>query len=335
MLLVALRGSEAQKHWFEATEIRVAHVVKILADFKSIKMMGYTTGLLESLAAARLFEVRRSQKFRAFVIVVATLAQAATALVPAFGFLTYILLRRSGDNKILDSSRAFGTLTLFSILSASIGGLVDGVFGTVTALGCVSRIQEVCNKHYRLDLRHIYDPVEALQSSVAMSDASAKYDKDGNDVIQKINFEIKPGSIVHVKGPIASGKSTLLRMILGEVRYCTGDIAVGNKIIGYCDQKPWLDHVSIRENITGPAPFDPEWYAETVRICALEPDLKNIPGGDACLCFGNGTALSGGQKARIVSGGLGNRDEKSANHAIVFSSCYLCTPAYSHLGRLS
>ena len=226
-------------------------------------------------------------------------------------------------------------MTLFTILSASVGGLVDGVFGTVTALGCISRIQEVCNKHYRLDPRHILDPVKALQSSVAMSHASAKYDKDGNDIIQKINFEIKPGSIVHVKGPIASGKSTLLKMIIGEVRYCTGDIAVGNKIIGYCDQKSWLDHVSIRENITGPAPFDPEWYADTIRICALEPDLKNIPGGDACLCFGNGTALSGGQKARIVSDGLGSWVEKSANNVIVFSSCHICASADSYPGRLS
>ncbi|KAF2023756.1 hypothetical protein EK21DRAFT_80114 [Setomelanomma holmii] len=296
---IALGGSKAQKHWFEATEIRVAQVVKILADFRSIKMMGCTARLLDSLGAARLHEVQRSQRFRAFVIVVATLVQAATALVPAFGFITYILLHRSSDVEILDASRAFGTLTLFSILSASIGTLVEGVFGTVTAIGCISRIQEVCTKHYRLDPRQTNDPATAPHSSVAMSEASAKYDKGGNDIIQKINLEIKPGSIVRVEGAAASGKSTLLKMILGEVSYCTGKIAVGDNIIGYCDQKPWLDHVSIRDNITGPAPFDSERYASTIRICALEPDLKKIPEGDACLCFGNGTTLSGGQKARI------------------------------------
>ncbi|KAF2259644.1 hypothetical protein CC78DRAFT_474996 [Lojkania enalia] len=299
VFLVALRGSKAQKRWFEATEIRVAQVVKILADFKSIKMMGYTAGLLDSLGAARLFEVRRSQRFRAFVIVVATLAQAATALVPAFGFATYILLRRFGDDEILDASRAFGTSTLFTILSSSIGLLVDGVFGAVTAVGCISRIQEVCTKHYRLDPRQTNGPAKGSRSSVAMNHASAKYDKDGDDIIQKISFEIKPGSIIRIKGPVASGKSTLLKMILGEVRYCTGEVAVEDNIIGYCDQNPWLDHVSIRDNITGPTPFDPERYANTIRICALEPDLKNIPDGDAYLCFGNGTSLSGGQKARI------------------------------------
>ncbi|KAJ5195611.1 uncharacterized protein N7498_009049 [Penicillium cinerascens] len=299
VLLVSLAGSQAQKHWFEATEIRVAQVVKILAAFKSIKMMGYTAGLLNSLTAARVHEVQRSQRFRAFVIVVATLAQAATALVPAFGFATYVLLHNSGDDEVLSASLAFGTLTLFTILTSSIGQLIDSIFGTVTAVGCISRVQEMCTKHYRLDPRQTNRSAEPPHSSVAMNHASAKYDEDGHDVIQKASFEVKPGMIVRVVGPIASGKSTLLKMILGEVRYCTGEVAVGDNIIGYCDQNPWLDHVSIRENITGPAPFHPERYANTIRICALEPDLESIPEGDACLCFGNGTTLSGGQKARI------------------------------------
>ncbi|KAJ5301233.1 hypothetical protein N7508_006096 [Penicillium antarcticum] len=299
VFLVSLGGSKAQKHWFEATETRVAQVVKILAEFKSIKMMGYTAALLSSLTAARVHEVQRSQRFRAFVIVVATLAQAATALVPAFGFATYVLLHNSGDGEVLSASVAFGTLTLFNILTSSIGQLIDSIFGTVTAVGCISRVQELCTKHYRLDPRKTNSPAEPPQSGVAMNHASAKYDEDGHDVIQKASFEVKPGMVVRVVGPIASGKSTLLKMILGEVRYCAGEVAVGDKIIGYCDQNPWLDHVSIRENITGPAPFDPERYANTIRICALEADLESIPGGDACLCVGNGTTLSGGQKTRI------------------------------------
>jgi ABC-type bacteriocin/lantibiotic exporter with double-glycine peptidase domain len=329
VFLVSLGGSQAQKHWFEATEIRVAQVVKILAEFKSIKMMGYTAGLLRSLTAARLHEVRRSQRFRAFVIVVATLAQAATAMVPAFGFTTYVLLHNSGEGEVLSASLAFGTLTLFTILTSSIGQLINSVFGTVTALGCISRVQELCTKHYRLDPRQTSCPAE--HSSVVMNHASAKYREDGHDVIQKASFKVKPGMIVRVVGPTASGKSTLLKMILGEVRYCTGEVAVSDKIIGYCDQNPWLNHVSIRENITGPAPFDPERYADTIRICALEADLENIPGGDTCLCFGNGTTLSGGQKARIVR----HPDRcvgKPANEPVELGPCYLRTPTDPGLG---
>ncbi|KAJ5654813.1 hypothetical protein N7490_001816 [Penicillium lividum] len=300
VLLVSVAGSQAQKQWFEATEVRVAQVVKILADFKSIKMMGYRAGLLRSLTAARLLEVRRSQKFRAFVIVMATLAQAATALVPALGVATYVLLHNSGDGQVMSVSLAFGTLTLFTILSSSIGQLVDSIFGTVTALGCISRIQEMCTQHYRLDPRQTTNPAEPPHASVVMNHARAKYDEDGLDIIQNASFDIKPGMIVRVVGPIASGKSTLLKMILGEVHYCAGEVAVSDKIIGYCDQNPWLNNVSIRDNITGPAPFDSKRYADTIRICALETDLETMPGGDACLCSGNGATLSGGQKARIA-----------------------------------
>ncbi|KAL4815805.1 hypothetical protein BDW67DRAFT_185524 [Aspergillus spinulosporus] len=299
VFLVSLGGSQAQKHWFEATEIRVAQVVKILADFKSIKMMGYTSELFSSLTAARIHEVQHSQTFRAFMIVMATLSQGATALVPAFGFAMYVLLHNSGDGEVLSASLAFGTLTLFSILTSSVGQLINSVFGTVTAVGCISRVQDLCTKHYRIDPYKANSPAEPPHSIMAMNRASAKYDEDSHDVIQKASFEVKPGMIVRVEGPVASGKSTLLKMILGKVRYCAGKVAISNKIISYCNQNPWLDHVSIQENITGPAPFNPEQYANAIRIYALEADLEAIPKGDACLCFGNGTTLSGGQKARI------------------------------------
>ncbi|KAF2158355.1 hypothetical protein M409DRAFT_38304 [Zasmidium cellare ATCC 36951] len=289
--------SERLKVWFQATQDRVSQVVQILADFKSVKMMGYTARLIENLCAARLHEVKRSQRFRGFLIVVATLAQSVTALVPAFGFGTYVLLHRSGDGPVLSAGAAFGTLTFFSILSSSIGGMLQAVFEVVTAVGCISRIESLCKKHYRSDPRRV---TNSPHSSVALNHASAKYNETGDDIIHDVSFNVKPGTIMRLVGPTASGKSTLLKMLLGEVRFCTGEVVVGHRVIGYCDQDPWLDNVSIRENIIGPAIFVPGRYLEVIRICALETDLGNIPQGDASICFGHGANLSGGQKARIA-----------------------------------
>jgi len=101
---------------------------------------------------------------------------------------------------------------------------------------------------------------------------------------------------------VGSGKSTLLKAILGEIENVSGTRHMRRGIrVAFCDQEPWLLDQSVKENIVGSRPFDEDWYDRVVDACALAQDITGFAEGDATGVGSGGSALSGGQKSRVVS----------------------------------
>lgn len=101
---------------------------------------------------------------------------------------------------------------------------------------------------------------------------------------------------------VGSGKSTLLKAILGELEHISGSRQMRRGLkVAFCDQEPWLLDQSLKENIVGSRPFDPEWYERVIDACALAQDITGFSEGDAAPVGSGGSALSGGQKSRVVS----------------------------------
>lgn len=50
--------------------------------------------------------------------------------------------------------------------------------------------------------------------------------------------------------------------------------------IAYAPQQPWIQNLSLMDNILFGTPFDPERYKTILDACALMPDLATLPAGD-------------------------------------------------------
>lgn len=120
-------------------------------------------------------------------------------------------------------------------------------------------------------------------------------------VLNDINIEIPRGTLTMVVGPIASGKSSLCKALLGEIPYSQGMVTMTTLLprVGYCDQTPFLSNGSIRDNIVGYSPFDAERYAEVVDATMLSIDFETLAQADRTNVGSNGITLSGGQKQRV------------------------------------
>jgi ABC-type multidrug transport system fused ATPase/permease subunit len=70
--------------------------------------------------------------------------------------------------------------------------------------------------------------------------------------------------------------------------------------VSYAAQTPWLQNLSIKENIVFGSPHDEERYQNVLEFCALNPDLETFEDGDETEIGERGISLSGGQKARYV-----------------------------------
>lgn len=106
------------------------------------------------------------------------------------------------------------------------------------------------------------------------------------------------GELLAITGPVGSGKSSLLRTILGETKIANGKILQHGKVV-YASQIPWIFTGTVRENILFGLPYNESRYKSTIEACQLTIDFSVFPSGDSTLIGERGIILSGGQRARV------------------------------------
>jgi ATP-binding cassette subfamily C (CFTR/MRP) protein 1 len=177
----------------------------------------------------------------------------------------------------------------------------------MSAVGCVTRIETYLRSTPRIEKRVFTGnaPTDGeLKSSTdkdtVISVQNGSFGWSDDATISDINLSFASGEITFLLGPVASGKSTLLKALLGETPYFEGAVIIASPEIAFCDQSPWLLNTSIRSNILGFSSFDSALYKTVVHACDLGQDLAALPRGENTVIGSKGFALSGGQKQRIV-----------------------------------
>lgn len=143
----------------------------------------------------------------------------------------------------------------------------------------------------------------AESKGVTLHCATATWDNEHtrgyvSPAVSDLNVDIKDRTLAAIVGPVGSGKSTFLNVLLGEVQIDSGEVIVNGKV-SYCSQEPWVFEGSIRDNIVFVEDYNERRYKRVLKVCALERDLELLPRGDLTVVGERGVSLSGGQKARI------------------------------------
>ncbi|VDI22202.1 Hypothetical predicted protein [Mytilus galloprovincialis] len=117
-------------------------------------------------------------------------------------------------------------------------------------------------------------------------------------LILALNTKIRQGKLVAVVGLVGSGKSSLLSSILGEMEKLEGEVHVQGSV-SYVSQEPWIQNLTIRDNILYGHEYVDRKYRKVIKNCCLRTDFKILPGGDETELGERGINVSGGQKQRI------------------------------------
>ncbi|CAH0600504.1 unnamed protein product [Chrysodeixis includens] len=123
-------------------------------------------------------------------------------------------------------------------------------------------------------------------------------DKPEDVTLKNISMRVRKGKLCAVIGPVGSGKTSLLQLLLRELPLKDGSLNVRGKL-SYACQESWLFPGTVRENILFGLPYDVTRYKEVCKASCLVPDFKQFPYGDLSLVGERGVSLSGGQRARI------------------------------------
>lgn len=138
------------------------------------------------------------------------------------------------------------------------------------------------------------------EATIAARDANVYFEVKDEPILRNINISIQSGSVNIVAGKVGSGKSVLLRCLLGQVPVA-GYLKPFTSGAAYCAQSPWVVNATIKTNILGQSEMDESWYNTVISACALDKDFLQLPDGDESRIGSKGLSLSGGQKARVVS----------------------------------
>ncbi|KAH6657974.1 putative ABC multidrug transporter [Truncatella angustata] len=330
---LAKKNGPARKDWNQAVQTRVSATNHVLGQVKSIKMTGLAPFVVEYLQDLRVTEVDKSKDLRKIIIYMHALAQFFTTNTPVLVIAGGLFWTNA--SKGLDAADTFATLSLTSLVSAPMTNLLVGFPQAASLLACFSRIQDflllkprpgakdlafpgsahmplaaqknahaVDSKH-GIELRNsgsspLKKDVGTTKPLIEFDDAYIAPSVDAEPVLQGVSLKILPSTLTVVVGPVGSGKTTLVRALLGEAHISGTVIGIGQTSTGYCDQVSWLRNISIQDNIVGPAEFDEPWYNTVLKCCLLQEDLREISGGDKVLAGSGGASLSGGQKQRVA-----------------------------------
>ncbi|KAL4505155.1 hypothetical protein ABPG72_016222 [Tetrahymena utriculariae] len=149
--------------------------------------------------------------------------------------------------------------------------------------------------------------IDKIQSSVKLSKReklSLSSIEHNIFQIRNLNLKIKKGEFIVFYGELASGKSSILQAILGEMEVDGGqqsfqEMVKVNGSISLCTQDPWIIQDTVKENILFGQQYEQCRYEQVLKVSCLDEDISYFIDGDSTNIGEKGETLSGGQRKRI------------------------------------
>ncbi|XWX01588.1 hypothetical protein V2A60_009616 [Cordyceps javanica] len=309
-----------QRVWMEAIQARVGATADAISQMKFIKMSGMARPVQGYIQHLRVGELALGSRWRQIIAFSSSIAQIPMLVAP---FVTLAVTSKS-----LNTSNIFVSLSYLTLLASPMMVLLQKIPQLVSALTCLQRIQAFLEREEMTKFRILDGCTRIAQQTVVAAQVGPKVTKSvaletlrpmppsspycisvqdahfgwdlGKCTLRNVNIVIPPNQLTVIVGPVGCGKSTMCKLLLGEIPYAEGKVTLFQiKKIGYCDQQPFLANVSIRENVVGFNEFSEARYQKVIYATMLHVDLATLSLGDQTIVGSGGIALSGGQRQRL------------------------------------
>ncbi|CAH1995818.1 unnamed protein product [Acanthoscelides obtectus] len=305
-----IRLASLRKKAGARTDNRVRQMNEIIQSMQVIKMYAWENAFSDLIRDLR----KKELKYLLQTSIVRGMIMSFIMFTTRFGIFITVMSYVLDDNEIT-AEKVFLVTSYYQVLRQTMTVFFpQGVALVAEAFVSIKRIEEFMlteetdigdptpldvnwlqkPDRYPMKINRPLTPGEL--PSVIIKHAIAKY---GSDMcLHNINLEVWPGKLTIVIGPVGSGKTCLLNLIMGELELFSGKL-ITTGTISYASQEAWLFAGSVRQNILFGREFDLNRYRDVVKVCSLTRDFQLLPFGDRTIVGERGISLSGGQRARI------------------------------------
>ncbi|QDL10606.1 peptidase C39 [Brasilonema octagenarum UFV-E1] len=224
-----------------------------------------------------------------------------------------------GAHLVIQNELTIGQLVAFNMLLDNI----ISPFQRLTVLWnqlqevliATERINDVLDTEPEEDLQHqARQSLPPIQGDIRFENVTFRYHPESDvNVLENLNFHVKPGQMIALVGRSGSGKTTISKLVLGLYPSTQGKVLIDGQDIssislrslrhqvGVVDQDTFLFGGTIRENISlGHPGATLEHIIEAAKLAGADEFIKKMPMGYETQIGEGGGLLSGGQRQRIA-----------------------------------
>ena len=227
-----------------------------------------------------------------------------------------IVLLWFGALQVLDNQVSLGTMLAQNAIAMTFFSWLTQVVSSAQKLqeapAYIDRIIDVLNTAPEQD-PHTVDEVTSVSGRIVVENVSFRYGPNSPYVLRDVTFSVEPGQKIALVGRTGSGKSTLIKLLLGAYQRTGGEIYYDGVPLdklnfrtlrqhcGVVLQESFLFGESIGANIAFNDPEVPfEKVVKAARLASIHDDIMRMPMGYDTPASEAGAALSGGQRQRIA-----------------------------------
>ncbi|MBP2297352.1 NHLP bacteriocin export ABC transporter permease/ATPase subunit [Azospirillum picis] len=297
-------------------------VLQLIVGIGKLRVAGAEPRAMAEWARGFAAQKSRAVSAQRFANVLETFQAAFPTLATALVFLAVaLLMEHDAKQQALaaaprDAAAPFTTgsfvafLTAFGQLMAALTGMAQALTKCLTVLPLMERARPILETAPEVPAGR--DAPGDLQGGIRLSRVGFRYGPDSPRVLHDLSLTIEPGEFVAIVGASGSGKSTVMRLLLGFERPEQGevffdgraaerlDLAAVRRQIGVVLQNGRVTAGSLFQNIVGTAPLglDDAWHAAW--LVGLDRDIEQMPMGMHTVLMDGGGTLSGGQRQRLM-----------------------------------
>lgn len=227
-----------------------------------------------------------------------------------FSFLFYSISSSDGTTPIISVGAFMAFITSFNKFLNDSLRLSMAVITSLNVIPLYERVKPILEAEPE-STEGCTDPGE-LAGGIEMNSVSFRYHPEQPLILKDISFKIKQGEMIAFVGASGSGKSTVMRLLLGFEQPESGSIfydgesfdsmnkELVRRQIGVVLQNGSLMSGSIYQNIIGNSELTLDDAWEAARMAGMDEDIKHMPMEMHTVVSEGAGTFSGGQKQRLM-----------------------------------
>ncbi len=245
-------------------------------------------------------------------------AQLSSTLTPTIEFVAAVgvsVILWYGGNSVIDGTITAGSLVAFLTYAVNISNPIkrlSRVIGNIQkALAAAQRVFGVLDLPERIKDAPDAKVLPSVKGDVQFKNVSFAYNS-GEEVLNNISFDVKPGEVIAFVGPSGAGKSTVASLLPRFYDVTDGSITIdGHDIrnvtlnslreqVGIVPQETVLFNGTVYDNILyGRLDATPEEVEAAAKAANAHDFIMGLPDGYNTMLGDRGVNISGGQRQRI------------------------------------